>query len=434
MAAKKYPEIGDFPSTRWSLIFSAHDQDPVRRRQALEELLRLYLPALRAHLLYHRNIERDRAEELLQGFVADRILQHDLFAKAELGRGRFRSFLLRSLENYVANETGREARRREVAFEGEPAEEATSDVFEVEWARQLLQETLGRMREECESKGQPSLWELFDCRVIGPTLTGSHPPSYNSLVERFRFRSAKQAANALITAKRQFERTLGAVIAETECVTSDKEIEAEIADLCKILQNAGPLAVEYDRGLLAGPQPSRRENVPALDNSSSKELACLLSVRGMAEGNWQPVELGDLLRHCLTAPASEYIESPGQPAEFAADSPSERAAADMPLDELFQSAQPPLGLLIAVKRSARRLMEPGRSDLPNRSPPPNLLRQHRRGHGTPRRADLAVQPGRVAGDLEVPCGGIACRRPAAAAVCDRAGETFRPTRQFARLK
>jgi RNA polymerase sigma-70 factor (ECF subfamily) len=80
-------------------------------------------------------------------------------------------------------------------------------------------------------------------------------------------------------------------------------------------------------------------------------------------------DLSDLLRHCLAAPASEYLRglagamSPW-PAESAADSPSESAAAAMPLGELFQSADPPLGLLIAVKRRARRLMGSGASDVP----------------------------------------------------------------------
>ena len=296
--------------------------------------------------------------------MADQIFQRDLLAKADAARGRFRSFLLRSLENYVINERQREARRREVALELEPAEGATSDVFEVQWARQLLQETLRRMREECKNKGQPSLWSIFECRVVGPTLTGSPPPAYSSLVERFGFRSAEQASNALVTAKRQFERTLGVVIAETEWVTSEKDIEAAIADLCRILISAGPLAVECDRGLIAGPQPSGQENIHAVDESNPRELACLLSVRGTQEGNWQPAELGDMLRHCLTAPASEYLRDLGQSAEFAADSPSECAAVDMTLGELFQCAQPPLGLLIAVKRTARRLMSPGASDMP----------------------------------------------------------------------
>ena len=362
MTAKDHPEAGSFPSTRWSLICSAHDQDSVQRREALGELLRLYLPALRAHLLYARNIERHLAEDLLQGFVADQIFERDLLAKADASKGRFRSFLLRSLENYVINKRQREARRREVALELEPAEGAASDVFEVQWARQLLQETLRRMREECENKGRPALWDLFECRVVGPTLTGSPPPAYSSLVDRFGFRSAEQTSNALVTAKRQFERTLGAVIAEMEWVTSDKDIEAAIADLFRILNGAGPLAVKCDRGLIAGPQPSEQKNIHAVDESSPRELACLLSVHGTQEGNWQPAELGDMLRHCLTVPASEYLS--GQSAEFAADSPSECAVVDMTLGELFQCAHPPLGLLIAVKRRARRLMSPGASDMP----------------------------------------------------------------------
>ncbi|MGA2254223.1 MAG: hypothetical protein ABSG53_06130 [Thermoguttaceae bacterium] len=365
MAAKKHPEVGGFPSTHWSLIFSAQDQESVGRRAALGELLRLYLPALRAHLLYRRNFDRHQVEDFLQGFVAEQILQRDLLAKANAASGHFRSFLLRSLENYVINERLREAGRREVALEQEPAEAATCNVFEVEWARQLLQETLRRMREGCENKGQPSLWGLFERRVVGPTLTGIPAPSYNLLVQQFGFRSAEQASNALVTAKRQFERTLGAVIAETECITREKDIEAEIADLCKVLNSAGPLAVECDRALVAGPQGQEQENIPAVDESNPVELASLLSVRGTPEGNWQPTELGDMLRDCLAAPASEYFGSLGQSAEFAADSPSECAAVDMTLGELFQCAGPPLGLLIAVKQGARRLMSPGASDMPS---------------------------------------------------------------------
>ena len=193
MAARNYHEGDAFPSTHWSLICSAHDQNPLRRREALGELLRLYLPALRAHLLYARGIERHRAEDLLQGFVADQIFQRDLLTKADATRGRFRSFLLRSLENYVINQRQRETRRREVALELEPAEGVASDVFEVQWARQLLQETLRRMREDCEHKGQPTLWSIFECRVVSPTLTGSPPFSYSLLVQRFGFRSAEQA-------------------------------------------------------------------------------------------------------------------------------------------------------------------------------------------------------------------------------------------------
>ena len=75
-----------------------------RRREALDELLRLYLPALRAYSLYRRQIEPDRAEDLLQGFVVRQVLERGLLTKADASRGRFRSFLLKSLQNYVFSE------------------------------------------------------------------------------------------------------------------------------------------------------------------------------------------------------------------------------------------------------------------------------------------------------------------------------------------
>ena len=73
--------------------------------------------------------------------------------------------------------------------------------------------------------------------------------------------------------------------------------------------------------------------------------------------------LGDMLRRCLAAPASEYLRGLGQSPDFAADSPLQCAAAAMTLGELFQCADPPLGLLIAVKRGARRLLGPGTSSM-----------------------------------------------------------------------
>jgi len=84
----------------------------------------------------------------------------------------------------------------------------------------------------------------------------------------------------------------------------------------------------------------------------------------LSDDEGKPAGLGNMLRHCLAVPASEYLRDLGQSAEFAADSPFEGAAMDMTLGELLQHADPPLGLLIAVKRRARRLMNQGASDMP----------------------------------------------------------------------
>ena len=61
-----------FPATHWSLVRragSAGDES-----QALDELLRIYLPALKAHLVGRKRIAPDRAEDLLQGFILSKVL------------------------------------------------------------------------------------------------------------------------------------------------------------------------------------------------------------------------------------------------------------------------------------------------------------------------------------------------------------------------
>ena len=54
------------------------------------------------------------ADELLQAFVTDRLLEHQLLQRADQARGRFRSLLLTSLNNFAAGRR-RAARVREAA-------------------------------------------------------------------------------------------------------------------------------------------------------------------------------------------------------------------------------------------------------------------------------------------------------------------------------
>jgi hypothetical protein len=93
---------GNFPATRWSLVarVGAPNQDG---HEALSELLRSYLPALRAHLVYRKRLPPDEAEDLLQEFVAHKVLQKNLLAQADRELGKFRTFLLTALDRFLAN-------------------------------------------------------------------------------------------------------------------------------------------------------------------------------------------------------------------------------------------------------------------------------------------------------------------------------------------
>lgn len=237
-----------FPTTQWSLVLSAgHGVSPAQQRQALAALLRLYMPALRASLR-SRRIAEDCADDLLQGFVADSVIQGGLIARADRGRGHFRALLLTALRNYVAKQARRDralvrspGRLKLIRWEDSaatvPAATGSADGFDVAWARETLSEALRRMSDECYAIARPDVWGVFRGRLLDPATDGSHPVPYEVLMSQHSFKSVKQAFNVLVTAKRTFDRTLRSVI--SEYAQSDEEIEDEIRSLKEILSNAG---------------------------------------------------------------------------------------------------------------------------------------------------------------------------------------------------
>jgi len=236
-----------FPSTHWSLVGRVGQENGAGQHQALEQLLIRYLPALKAHLLHRRRIASDWASDLLQGFITDKILERRLIERADRGRGKFRTFLLTALDNYVVSEIRRESAKKrspgdaalvtmDEARDHGGLSASVSDVFDLAWAREVLAEAVRWMQVECEKSGRTDIWGVFECRVLDPTLGQAEPLPYEQLVERFGFQSPTQASNTLITAKRMFARMLHSVVGEY--TRDEAEIDAEIEDLRRILSTA----------------------------------------------------------------------------------------------------------------------------------------------------------------------------------------------------
>jgi RNA polymerase sigma-70 factor (ECF subfamily) len=239
MANGEHP--GGFPSTHWSVVETAGREDSRGDRPALEALLKRYLPALRGHLLRRRAVQPDRIDDLLQGFVTSKVLEADLIARGDRNRGRFRTLLLTALDNFVVSQVRHDqAAKRGAGKIGSldlehdfpalgGAAPSVADAFDVAWARQILRETLARMRAQCATDGRPDIWGVFESRVLKPDLEGAEPPSYSQIVERYGYRSPTKMWNAVRTGKHLFTRLLRSVIAEYE--GSGEQIEAELQDL-----------------------------------------------------------------------------------------------------------------------------------------------------------------------------------------------------------
>ena len=235
-----------FPTTRWSVVSRAGTGPQSDARRALEQLLRAYLPALRAHLVLDRRLDPERADDVLQAFVAEKFVEQNLAAAADPARGRFRNFLLVALQRFAIDRDRAERTRRRSPGRHrlEPLDEhhtnslAAQDArpveaFERAWANEVLHEVMRRMRRHCEDTDQSHLWAIFEARVLLPITEGATPPGHDELARRHRLPSAAHASNALGSAKRMFTRIFRDVVGEY--ANDDAEIDAELRDLWDVL-------------------------------------------------------------------------------------------------------------------------------------------------------------------------------------------------------
>jgi DNA-directed RNA polymerase specialized sigma24 family protein len=230
----------DFPETRWSIVVDAADLDSPERTQALESLIEAYLPALRAHLILRRKLQPDAVEDFIQDFVLKKILEQNVVAKADNDRGRFRSFMLKTLDNFVRDyfrSAKPHGQMQEFADEAAPEHsEETPSVFEATWARQVFSNAVNRFKEDCDSTSNDSRWLLFRERLLVPVASGKEPSDYVELAKKCNFESPKQARNAMVGAKRGFDKALHSVV--QDYVLDDALVASEIEDLHRILRNS----------------------------------------------------------------------------------------------------------------------------------------------------------------------------------------------------
>src|SRR5277367_2148539 len=90
-----------FATTRWTMVLAAGRASP-QANQALAQLCQNYWVPLYSYLR-KKGHQPAEAEDIVQAFLV-RLIEKAALAAANPNRGRFRSFLISSLQNFVANE------------------------------------------------------------------------------------------------------------------------------------------------------------------------------------------------------------------------------------------------------------------------------------------------------------------------------------------
>ena len=229
------------------MVARSGDRERESWTEALGAITLLYRPVLVRHLTCHLRVPPDRAEDLVQAFLCEKLLDQNVLRHASPEKGRFRSFILKVFSNFA-----RDRLRQQQALKRGPAspdamrlddlpdlpsgETPLADSLDALWARQVLARTVERMRAECLSTDRQALFGVLDARILGPIFGDSAPMPYEELVARFGLRSPTEASNLLITAKRMFARTLREVVRET--VVDDGDVANEIQELKRILSKS----------------------------------------------------------------------------------------------------------------------------------------------------------------------------------------------------
>jgi RNA polymerase sigma-70 factor (ECF subfamily) len=230
-----------FFTTRWSLVARAGSGSR-EAHDALESLCGTYWFPLYA-FARRRGLDHHAAQDAVQGFFARLIEKQDL-AAADKERGRFRSFLLGALTNYLANAWDHDraekrggGRARLSIDEAEAERRYAGDLavadppeklFERQWARELLARARTALAAEWERAGRSDLFLRLE-----PFLTEPASGDHESAIAGELGKSENAIRIALHRLRKRFGELLRLEVSET--VSDPGEVEAELGDLLDAL-------------------------------------------------------------------------------------------------------------------------------------------------------------------------------------------------------
>ena len=234
--------IAWFTATHWSVVLAAGRGDSERRAAALETLCRTYWEPLFAYLRFLGHSVHD-AQDLTQAFLLH-LMAGDSFAAVNPERGKFRSFLLKSLKNFVGDERDRTLAARRgggqqiVSLDAELAErhfrDAAADavnadaLFDRRWAMGVINRAFARLQQEFMSEGKSA--HMVE---LGTFLAGDGDGvQYRAAGKRLNISPAAVAV-AVHRLRQQYRECIRAEIAQT--VTTSAEAEEEMRYLLEVL-------------------------------------------------------------------------------------------------------------------------------------------------------------------------------------------------------
>jgi DNA-directed RNA polymerase specialized sigma24 family protein len=233
-----------FHTTHWTVVLrAAQSQSQEDARRALTDFCQAYWPPLYA-FLRRRGHAPSNAQDLAQGFFAH-LLEHDALSRASREKGKLRTFLLGSLQHFLANEYDHahslkrgggvqmvsidEHLSEAEALMSTPSHGDEASLYDRNWAATLMSQAWERLRQSFIAEGKESLFEELKPFVIGGTAV---LPSQDEAAARLGV-PASTLRTWLQRLRQRYREGLRAEIART--VSNSAEIDEEMHYLRRLL-------------------------------------------------------------------------------------------------------------------------------------------------------------------------------------------------------
>ena len=239
-----------FGSTHWSVILSAGGNQDTSEiaRSALAQLCETYWAPLYT-FVRSRGYAMHDAQDLTQSFFAY-LIEQKIYARVDRQKGKFRSFLLASLKNFLADSRDRgQALKRGGTYDFLPLNEeevgeaesmfqthfasgesiGEDRLFERSWAEALVAAGLQQLAAAYRAEGKEKLFQ--ELKIF---LTGSSDPlpSYADLAARLGT-LASTLRSHVTRLRAQYRKALRAEVRRT--VDTEAEVDEELRALLRVL-------------------------------------------------------------------------------------------------------------------------------------------------------------------------------------------------------
>jgi len=231
-----------FATTHWSVVLAAGLGKSAPAQSALETLCRAYWSPIYAYVR-RKGYKPEEAQDLTQEFFA-KLIARNHFRLADRTKGKFRGFLLATLDYFLAREWTRARRQKrggqfiffsmdehppEEWCELEPAHLDTPErIFLRQWALTVLKQAMNALQQECEANGKARLFHEAKNLISGER----HGTAYAHIGKSIDL-SEGAVRVAVHRLRQRYGELLRREVAHT--VTSEAEVDEELRYLFQVL-------------------------------------------------------------------------------------------------------------------------------------------------------------------------------------------------------